>query len=166
MTGSIIVTGSIIKISLSLALFFCVLLLARRIGRRYALHAEVQRKIVHVSLGLYALTFPLIFSEPWEVVTLCALAAAVMLGVRVAPSISGPLGSALHGVGRRSFGELLFAFSIAILFVISEDRAVLYILPLLILVHQLFLRYEQYFQCLSMILCLIVLLLWTRFYRR
>lgn len=126
-------TQSVVAIGLSLALLIAVLLLSSRLGARFSLHVEAQRKIVHVSLGLYALLFPLIFSEPWEVVTLCVLAAATLIGARVLPGLSGSLGSALYGVKRESVGELLFAFSIALLFLLSRDQIVLYVLPLLIL---------------------------------
>lgn len=126
-------TQSIVTIGLSLVLLVAVLLLSTRLGARYSLHAEVRRKIVHVSLGLYALCFPLMFSEPWEVVTLCLLAIAILVGARILPSLAGSLGPALHGVKRNSVGELLFAFSIALLFFLSRDQVVLYVLPLLIL---------------------------------
>ena len=126
-------TGSAVIIALSLALLVAALLATRRLGARRSFHAETQRKLIHVGLGLYALTFPLIFSQPWEVVTLCALAAALLIAVRVLPGASGHLGAALHGVNRDSFGELLFAFSIALLFFLSKGQVVLYVLPLLIL---------------------------------
>ncbi|MDX1401824.1 MAG: hypothetical protein R3245_07875, partial [Kiloniellales bacterium] len=126
-------TASLVKIGLSFALVILVLLAVRLLGTRKSLHPEVQRKIVHVSLGLYALTLPVIFSEVWEVSLLCILTALFLIIVRLMPGRSGDLGSALHGVKRQSFGELLFALSIALLFFLKDDQLVLYVLPLLIL---------------------------------
>jgi len=125
--------ASALTIALSLGLLIGALLVTRWLGTRWGLHAEVQRKIVHVGLGLYALTFPLIFARPWEVMTLCLLAAGLLIAARVLPGVSGSLGGALHGVKRDSFGELLFALSIALLFLLSGEQVVLYVLPLLIL---------------------------------
>lgn len=118
----------------SLILLLTALLATRWVGVRWSMHAETQRKTIHLGLGLYALTFPIIFTETWEVIALCSLAAMIMLGVRVVPGLSGNLGSALHGVNRESFGELLFPVSIALLFFLSKGEVVLYVLPLLILV--------------------------------
>lgn len=124
---------SALAIGLSLALLVGVLVLASVLGSHLSLDAEVRRKIVHVSLGLYALSFPLIFSEPWEVAVLCALAVALLMGVRYSPRLSASLGSALHAVRRESVGDLLFAVSIALLFFLSRGQDVLYVLPLLVL---------------------------------
>ena len=33
--------------------------------KRFSLHPELLRKLVHISIGLVTLTFPWIFAEPW-----------------------------------------------------------------------------------------------------
>lgn len=133
---------SLAKIAGSVALLAVVLAAVGALGRRLALQPEVARKIIHVALGLYCLTFPLVFSAAWEVAAVCALAGVVFVVARSAPA----LGQGLHGVKRFSYGELLFALSVALLFYLkdghyvlalhgvqSEPRLILYVLPLLIL---------------------------------
>jgi len=133
---------SFAKIGGSVALLALVLVGVGMLGRRLKLQPEVSRKTIHVALGLYCLTFPLVFSAAWEVAAVCLLAGVVFLIARSAPA----LGEGLHGVKRYSFGELLFALSVALLFYLkdghyvlalhgvqSEPQLVLYVLPLLIL---------------------------------
>lgn len=96
-------------------------------------HAEVQRKIIHTGLGLYALTFPLIFNSIWEVIVLCSLAVTLLSSIRIFPRLKHFLGEGLYGVQRRSFGEIFFAISIGLLFYLSHTNVVLYVLPILIL---------------------------------
>ncbi len=125
-----------LKIAVSLLLLVAALYGARWLGARLQLGAEVQRKTVHAALGFYALSFPWIFAAAWEVAALCGLALGLLLAVRLWPGsggASGGLGAALHGVKRESLGEFYFAFSIALLFYLKQDRDALYVLPLLIL---------------------------------
>jgi dolichol kinase len=133
---------SLIKIVGSVVLLAAVLIGVGLLGRRLKLHPETARKIIHVSLGLYCLTFPWVFSRPWEVAAVCLLAGGVFVVARARPS----LGEGLHGVKRFSYGELLFAVSVGLLFWLkdghyvlalnglqSEPQLILYVLPLLIL---------------------------------
>ncbi len=132
---------SVGKILGSVALLSAVLAGASALTQRLHLQSELGRKLVHVALGLYCLTFPLMFDATWEVVATCALACGVLLLARRAR-----FGAALHCVERFSFGELMFAASVALLFYLKDGhyalalrgvhqapQPVLYILPLLIL---------------------------------
>jgi dolichol kinase len=136
--------ASLARIAGSVALLAVVLWGVARLGRLARLDAELCRKLIHVSLGLYCLSFPWVFEEAWEVAATCALAAGLFALARGAMRRS--LGEGLHRVGRSSYGELLFAASVALLFwlmnghyimVEEQDKpplgAVLYVLPLLIL---------------------------------
>ncbi len=133
---------SLAKIVGSVLLLAVVLLTAGIAGRRLNLQAEVTRKLIHVSLGLYCLTFPWVFEQPWEVAAVCLLSAGLFVIARAQPA----LGQGLHGVKRFSYGELLFALSVALLFWMKdghyvlalnglqrEPQLVLYVLPLLLL---------------------------------
>jgi dolichol kinase len=121
-----------------------VLFVVTLLGRRLALPPELSRKLVHISLGLYCLLFPLVFEQAWEVWATCALAIGVFAAAR--GRFRAQLGEGLHGVGRVSYGEVLFAVSVALLFQLrgghfvleSQNRdpgypVMLYVLPLLIL---------------------------------
>lgn len=133
---------SLAKIVGSVLLLAAALVGVGLLARRLMLQAEVARKIIHVSLGLYCLTFPWVFDQAWEVAAVCLLAGGVFVVARARPA----LGEGLHGVKRFSYGELLFAVSVALLFWLKDGhyvldlhglqtrpQLILYVLPLLIL---------------------------------
>jgi dolichol kinase len=135
---------SVAKIAGSVALLGLVLWGVSRLAKIAKLEAELSRKLVHISLGLYCLTFPFVFSNTWEVALTCALAVAMFMLAR--GRMRESLGAGLHGVRRTSYGELLFAVSVALLFWLKDGHhialvngrqpmigAALYIVPILIL---------------------------------
>ncbi len=126
-------TFGLIKICASLLLLIGVLYGIQKLGKTLSVHAEVQRKIIHTGLGLYSLTFPLIFTQVWEVLVLCSATIILLTLIRTVTAIKDKLGSGLHSVERLSLGEIFFACSIGLLFYLKGDTVVLYILPLLIL---------------------------------
>ncbi len=95
--------------------------------------SEVARKSVHVSMGLTCACFPWIFDRPLPVWILAAIATLPLLLVRWIPALRRGAGSALHGVHRPSYGELLFAPSVAVVFHWAAGDAILYLVPILIL---------------------------------
>ena len=124
---------SILLIAGSIVLLVALLWLVKRGAERFGLKPEIQRKTVHVGLGLYCLCFPWIFSEAWQVAVTCAIAALLLVALRTSGMRGQGLGSALHAVGRQSYGELLFAVSVAMLFHYMGGERVLYLLPIAIL---------------------------------
>ena len=100
---------SLLKITGSVALLTGVLFAASRFGKRAGLSPEGARKVVHVGLGLYALTFPWLFHAWWEVAATCALALGVFALARGVARKS--LGEGLHGVERVSLAKKAAAFS-------------------------------------------------------
>lgn len=102
-------------------------------SKRWDLSAEARRKLIHVATGSAALTFPLIFSNALPVFILTALAAAIMMALRNRQTASGGLGSVLHDVKRRSYGEIYLAVAIAYIFYRSEGAPVLFVLPVLVI---------------------------------
>ena len=117
----------------SVALLFAMLVTVSALVRRFGLHPELARKTIHVGLGLYCLTFPLLFSSPWPVLAICGLCLLLLLCVRLARVRQGGIGAGLHGVLRESYGELIFGASVALLFVLGRHDPVTYVLPLAIL---------------------------------
>lgn len=110
-----------------------VMAVVHALARRYGWRAETQRKAVHVVTGLYALTLPLTFSETWPVLLL-TLVAVVVLGVMRLPALArSGLGSTIHGVERKSYGEILLAIAVGFLFFRSAGAPVLFVLPILVL---------------------------------
>ena len=142
MTGPLLLSAG--KIASSVILLVAVLWGVSRLARLAKLDPEVGRKLVHISLGLYCLTFPYVFSQAWEVLATCGLALLVFLAARGTARKS--LGSGLHAVERTSYGELLFAVSVALLFWLKDGHfisntmhqkeppgEILYLLPILVL---------------------------------
>ncbi len=129
---------SALKIGGSLCLLSAVLYVASVWSRRARLRPETTRKFIHVGLGLYCLTFPLLFTHTWQVALTCALAIGVFALAR--GRLRGSLGAGLHAVPRRSFGEMYFALAVALLFALRPFGAgaaslevVHYLLPIAIL---------------------------------
>ncbi|HEY7797902.1 MAG TPA: hypothetical protein VIA80_04005, partial [Hyphomonadaceae bacterium] len=111
---------SVVKIAGSVALLGLVLWGVSRLARIAKLDAELSRKLIHISLGLYCLTFPFVFMHTWEVALTCTLAVAMFMLAR--GTMKESLGAGLHGVKRTSYGELLFAVSVALLFWLKDGH--------------------------------------------
>ncbi len=103
------------------------------IASRSRIETEVRRKSLHICIGFVSLTFPLLLTEPWMVITTAALAFMWMLAVRRLPVIRRHFGGVLHDTDRVSLGELYFVASIGALLLASEGTAILYVVPILIL---------------------------------
>ncbi len=142
MNDALLISGG--KIAGSVVLLAVVLWGMSKLARIAKLDPEIGRKLVHISLGLYCLTFPYVFSAVWEVAATCGLAVLVFLLAR--GTMRKSLGGGLHAVQRTSYGELLFAISVALLFWLKDGHfvslalhhkppvgPVLYMLPILIL---------------------------------
>ena len=102
-------------------------------AKSYGLSPEVQRKLVHIGTGLYALTLPWLFADRWPVFMLIGLTLIVMLVLRLPGIAKGGLGETLHGVERQSYGDLLLALAVGTVFLLANDRTILYVLPIAIL---------------------------------
>ena len=111
--GAAKVAGSVILLAL-------VLWSVSRLSKIAKLDPEVGRKLVHISLGLYCLMFPFVFSNAWEVGATCALAVGVFMLAR--GKMRDSLGGGLHSVERTSYGELLFAVSVGLLFWLKDGH--------------------------------------------
>ena len=118
------------KIAGSVVLLAIVLWSVSRLSKLAKLDPEVGRKLVHISLGLYCLTFPWVFTHAWEVTATCALAIGVFFLARGA--MRQQLGEGLHAVKRISYGEILFAVSVALLFWLKDGHYIMVTDPLLV----------------------------------
>jgi phytol kinase len=96
-------------------------------------HPEVLRKIMHVSMGLIASSFPWLFDQVWPVLLLAVGSIVTLILVRSGISVAGSLRGVLHGVQRSSWGELLFPVAVAVVFVFADGDPLLYSVPILIL---------------------------------
>ena len=117
----------------SVAALLAAIALVRQVARRWRWTAEVQRKSVHIAIGLYALTLPLLFDRRWPVIALIVVALALMLFLRTPASRATGLGSVIHSVERRSAGDIWLALAIGFVFVQSEGNYILYALPIAVI---------------------------------
>ncbi len=116
----------------SVGVLFGIMSLVRHIAPRLQLSDEVQRKLIHVATGLYALSLPWLFADRWPVYLLLGLAILAMGFLRYA-KISRGLGETLHGVKRNSYGDYMLVVGVGLCFFLSEGDALSYILPIAVL---------------------------------
>lgn len=121
--------ASMLVATIALAVFVGV----NRLSDHLKLTAEVKRKIVHISLGLSAVSFPWLFADCWPVVMIALLSVAVMIATRTLPVLKNRIGGTIHDVERKSLGEIYFPLAIALLFILADGDPVLYVVPLLVL---------------------------------
>ena len=117
----------------SVAALIAAVALIRTLGQRRGWTGEVQRKGVHVAVGLYALILPILFDDRWPVVLLILVTIAIMLWFRRPQSRATGLGAAIHSVERRSWGDILLALAIGFVFLRAGDSYILYALPIAII---------------------------------
>ena len=67
----------------SVAVLLGLMAVVQRLARARDVSAEVQRKLVHISTGLYALTLPWLFTDRWPVFMLVGLTLIVMAVLRI-----------------------------------------------------------------------------------
>ncbi len=127
------IAAQLLLIALSVGGLLAAMAGVYALARRYGWSAELQRKCVHVTTGLYALSLPLTFSEAWPVLLLCAVAIVVMAAMRLPVLARTGIASTIHGVARTSYGEILLAVSVGFLFLRSLGQPVLFVLPMLVL---------------------------------
>jgi phytol kinase len=114
----------------SLAAIFLVVKFLQTSG---LLTPEASRKSVHIGMGLIALTFPWIFSSPVHVWITGAIAFIGMATLRLYQKKYSRFADVLHGVNRSSYGEFHFILSICILFYLTHNEPLFYIIPILVL---------------------------------
>jgi phytol kinase len=122
----------IAKVSGVLLFLTVVLLLIYVFGKQCHLHLEIQRKLLHIALGVASLSFPFLFETTAEVVLLVIIALAVLLSLHYIPILRRTLGESIYGVKRSWLGGGLFLVSIITLFFLAKDNYTLYAGPLLL----------------------------------
>ena len=116
-----------------LAALLLLMTRAGRVARACGGGPEVTRKAIHVLMGLVCMAFPWVFTRPEPVWVLALLATVPLLLVRGVPAMRAGIGAGLHGVGRPSYGEILFAPAVALVFHLSRGDVLLHVIPVGIL---------------------------------
>lgn len=100
--------------------------------RRRALQPETSRKIMHLALGASALAFPWLFHSAWPPVAIAVMTIGV-LGALRSGVLGTDAGTIVHGIVRRSEGDLYFPIAAAAAFILARGDVVGYSIPLLTL---------------------------------
>jgi phytol kinase len=100
---------------------------------RWPQNPEVARKLLHIAMGLLALTLPWLFNSAWPVVLLVGAGMIILCGIRLSYFLRRYLGGSIDCVARTSYGDLCFLLAIVLLFVAARDRTFLYVVPIAIL---------------------------------
>ncbi|MDX1680230.1 MAG: hypothetical protein R3242_05820 [Akkermansiaceae bacterium] len=126
-------THEFIALATVIGVLLTALPLVRLAALRLGASVELARKGVHVCMGLACMGFPWIFHEPYTVWLLALSASGLLIILRSVPALRDGIGSALHGVQRVSYGEILFAPAIATVFQLSGGDPVYYLIPIAVL---------------------------------
>lgn len=110
-----------------------LMFMVRRLAQHRNVAPEVQRKLVHIGTGLYALCLPWLFQDRWPIFMLIGMTLIVMLVLRLPSVAKGGLGNTLHGVERQSWGDILLALAVGTVFLLSNGEPILYFLPIAVL---------------------------------
>jgi phytol kinase len=111
------------------SLFLAIFATAELWYRKLHPPVEVTRKFIHFAGGFVSMSFPWVFTTHWSVLALGAASLVLMtLGKRF-----GFLQS-LHGVSRRSKGEIHYAIAVYVLFLIARQQPVFYAISMFTLI--------------------------------
>lgn len=97
---------------------------------------ELSRKIIHIATGITTLTFPFIFTSYISVIIISGVTIVGLLALKNVKSIRNRFGDGLFNIERKSYGDLYFALSVAILFTtykVTGAHVVTYLIPILTL---------------------------------
>jgi len=100
---------------------------------RWGLQAETLRKLLHMGIGLIALSFPWLFQDVWPVLVVVGTALLVLAATRLPLEPVRRLRGVLDGVARQSAGDVSFLAAVAILFALAGGDGLLFGVPLLVL---------------------------------
>lgn len=103
---------------------------AEFIYHRWKVKAEVTRKYVHIITGILALSFPVLITNHWLVLLLCASFFVILI-----LTISSPFLRSIHGVDRKTSGSILYPIIVYACYLSQAHFGLLvfYYLPILIL---------------------------------
>ena len=92
----------------------------------------MSRKIIHIAMGLFALSLPFWVPNRMSVVIMGVAAIVILLAMRHVKVLRNTIGRHLFDVGRKSYGELYFAFSVVVIFLMHQSTYE-YLIPILVL---------------------------------
>ncbi|HET8709112.1 MAG TPA: hypothetical protein VFL85_02405 [Candidatus Saccharimonadales bacterium] len=109
---------NILHMAFAVGLTSAILCLSEYIWRHREVHVEIARKFVHVTIGTFVAFWPLFLT--WNEIRVLSVAFIVV----VALSSYFNIFRAIHAVERPTFGEYLFAASVGLVTIITQDPAI------------------------------------------
>lgn len=103
------------------------------IRRRWRVHPEVCRKVIHIAMGMACLTFPSFVSTIWEIICLGVLFAAILAILRFSSSAVIARFDIFRVTRSKSVGEFYFVAGVALAFIFSEGNLFAYFTSVLLL---------------------------------
>lgn len=103
--------------------------------QRWRPPAERVRKLFHLVGGAIGLALPWLFDSVWPVGLLGGVVLSGLLAIRCSARLRAGIGSVIHGVGRRSLGDLFFPVGVCLVFALAGGdrlRVAIAILPLMV----------------------------------
>lgn len=86
--------------------------------RRHAVHSELSRKFIHITVGSFVAFWPYFLS--WHQIQLLSVAFLLIIGISKYLNIF----QAIHSVQRPTWGEVLFAVAVGVTTLITHDKAI------------------------------------------
>ncbi len=109
-------------------IYILIFYLGEAVRRLIPSNAEISRKLVHLSGGLIALSFPYFFASHWTVLALaCGFILIVLISKRK------DLLRSVNDIGRRSYGQFYYPIAIYLIFILSSDKPVIYFVSILVM---------------------------------
>lgn len=123
----------LVRIALVLVVSRLLLASVSVFNDRHAPMPETSRKLMHVAMGLLALTYPWVFESVWPVTLLSMIYVVLLMLTDRAEPLRRCVGPVMRRVDRPSLGEYYFPVTTAGLFAMARGDALLYCTPLLLL---------------------------------
>ncbi len=106
----------LLSLFIALAGVCLLVVLGEYLRRVHLFHAEVTRKFIHITTASFVASWP--FFMDWKQIELISL--MMFAGILISRHLH--LFRAIHGIKRRTWGELFFAMSIGIAAVLSQSE--------------------------------------------
>lgn len=103
------------ELALAVMPVFSVLVLTEVLWRNNSLRGESARKLVHIVVGSYVAFWPFLIS--FQAIQIISVAFLLVVGL----SLKFGIFKAIHGVARRTWGEVLFAVGIGLTAVLTKQ---------------------------------------------
>ena len=96
---------------------------------------ETARKALHIGMGTIFLACPWLFDRSWPVLLLAAIYLSLLVARLYFTPLQYHVAGIIYGVQRQSLGEYYFPVSVAMLFTLSHGDALLFCVPLALLIY-------------------------------